>query len=48
MTSSWSLRRVKAENGRIDVTDCVGPFYLKITVFIILDSKGIVIFYLGI
>jgi hypothetical protein len=44
VTSSWSLRRDKAEDGRVDVTGCVGPFYLKIVVSSVLGHSGIVVF----
>jgi hypothetical protein len=38
------LRRVEAEDGRVDVTGCVGPFYPKIIVFSVLDSRGNLVF----
>jgi hypothetical protein len=44
MASLWRLRRVEAEDGRVDVMGCIGPFYLKIAVFIVLGLKGIVVF----
>jgi hypothetical protein len=28
------LRREKAEDGRVDAMGCVGPFYLRIVVFV--------------
>jgi hypothetical protein len=40
MTSSQRLRRVEVEDGWIDATGCVRPFYPKITVFYILDPRG--------
>jgi hypothetical protein len=42
-----SLQRscgVEAEDRWIDTTGCIGPFYPKIIVFIVLDVKGIVVF----
>jgi hypothetical protein len=40
MTSSWRLRRVKAEDGHVDATGCTGLVYPKIVVFYILDPKN--------
>jgi hypothetical protein len=34
VTSSRRSRGVEVENGRVDTTGCVGPFYLKIAVFL--------------
>jgi hypothetical protein len=34
---------VKAEDRQIDTTDCVGPFYPKITVSNLLCPRGIVV-----
>jgi hypothetical protein len=36
VASSWRSRGVKAEDGCVDVTGCVRPFYPKIVVFIVL------------
>jgi hypothetical protein len=36
VASSWRLRRVKAEDERIDVTDCVGPFYPNFVIIYVL------------
>jgi hypothetical protein len=44
VTSSRRLRRVEAEDGRIDVTDCIGPFYPKFTIFYILGHSVILVF----
>jgi hypothetical protein len=33
VASSQRLRRDEAEDGRVDVTDCVRRFYLRIVVF---------------
>jgi hypothetical protein len=38
------LHREKAKDGRVDVTDCVGPFYLKIIVSSVLVPRGTLIF----
>jgi hypothetical protein len=40
---SRRLHQRQVEDGRVDVTDCVGPCYLTFTVFNILDTKGIVV-----
>jgi hypothetical protein len=40
MASSQRLRGVEVEDGWIDATGCVRPFYPKITVFYILDPRG--------
>jgi hypothetical protein len=42
--SSWQLRQEDAEDGRVDATGCVGPFFPKIIVFSILGSSDIVVF----
>jgi hypothetical protein len=44
VTSSRRLRRVQAEDRRIDATDCVRPFYSNFTVFYVLVSRGILVF----
>jgi hypothetical protein len=41
---SRRLRREKAKDGWVDTTGCVGPFYPKIVVFIVLCPNGIVVF----
>jgi hypothetical protein len=41
MASSWRLRRVEAEDGRVDTTDNVGSFYPKITVFYVLVQGAV-------
>jgi hypothetical protein len=38
------LRRVEAEDGRVDVMGCIRPFYPTFTVFIVLGSRGILVF----
>jgi hypothetical protein len=44
VASSRRLRREEAEDGRVDATDCVGPFYPKIISSSVLDPRGIVVF----
>jgi hypothetical protein len=44
MTSSRRLRRVEAEDGRVDGMGCIGPFYPNFIVFIVLGTRGILIF----
>jgi hypothetical protein len=44
MTSSRRSRGIDAEDGRVDATCYVEPFYPKIVIFIILCHKGILIF----
>jgi hypothetical protein len=38
------LRQDEAEDGWVDTTDCVGPFYLKIIVFIVLCHMTSLVF----
>jgi hypothetical protein len=47
MASSQRLRRVKAEDGRIDATGRIRSFYHNFAVFYVLSLRGIVVFYLG-
>jgi hypothetical protein len=42
--SSRRSRGVKAEDGWVDEMGCVGPFYPKNTIFIVLGPNGIVVF----
>jgi hypothetical protein len=44
MASSRRLHRVGAEDGQVDATGCIGPFYPNFVVFFVLDPRGIVIF----
>jgi hypothetical protein len=44
VASSRRLRRVEAENGRVDATGCVGPFYPKIIIFYVLGPRGNLVF----
>jgi hypothetical protein len=44
VTSSRRLRRVQAEDRRIDATDCVRPFYSNFAIFYVLVSRGILVF----
>jgi hypothetical protein len=41
---SWWLRRVQAEDGWIDATGCIGPFYLRIIIFYSLGPHSILVF----
>jgi hypothetical protein len=45
ITSSCRLRRVEAEDGRIDVMSCIGSFYLNFAVFYVLCTKDILVFW---
>jgi hypothetical protein len=47
MASSRSLRRVEAEDGRVDATGCIRPYYPYFAVFIVLGPTDILVFYLG-
>jgi hypothetical protein len=40
VASSWRLRRVEVEDGRVDATGCIGLFYPNFAIFFILDHKG--------
>jgi hypothetical protein len=44
VAQSWSLHRYQVEDGRIDTTCYVGPYYPYFTIFYVLDSRGIVVF----
>jgi hypothetical protein len=44
VASSRRLRRVEAEDGRIDAMDCVGLFYPKITILYVLGPRGNLVF----
>jgi hypothetical protein len=44
VTSSQRSHEVKAEDGWVDATGCIGAFYPKIVVFIVLGPKGILFF----
>jgi hypothetical protein len=43
MAPSWRLHRRQVENGQVDATDYVGPFYPTFTVFNVLGPKGILV-----
>jgi hypothetical protein len=45
VTSLWRLRRVEAEDGQVNVTSCIGSFYLNFIIFIVQDSMSILVFY---
>jgi hypothetical protein len=44
MASSWRLRRVKAEDGWVDVMGYIRPFYPNFVVFYLLGPRGILVF----
>jgi hypothetical protein len=44
VASSRRLHRVETEDGRVDATECIRPFYPKITVFYVLDPRGNLVF----
>jgi hypothetical protein len=44
MASSQMLRRVEAEDGRVDATVCIGPYYPNFVIFIVLGFKDILVF----
>jgi hypothetical protein len=43
VASSWMLRRVKAENGRVDVMGCIRFFYPNFAVFYVFSPSGILV-----
>jgi hypothetical protein len=45
MTPSWRLRRNQVEDGRVDVMVYIELFYPTFVIFIVLGTRGIVIFY---
>jgi hypothetical protein len=47
IASSWMSYGVEAENGWVDAMDCIGLFYPNFIVFIVLGTKGILVFWLG-
>jgi hypothetical protein len=44
MASSQRSCADEAEEEQIDVTGCIGPFYLNFTIFIVLDPNDILVF----
>jgi hypothetical protein len=38
------LHQDEAEDGRVDVMSCVGPCYTYLTIFIIVDTRSILVF----
>jgi hypothetical protein len=40
---SWRLRQRQVEDGRVDATGCIEPYYLTFTVFNVLGPTGIVV-----
>jgi hypothetical protein len=47
VASMWRLHRVETEDGRVNATGCVGPFYPNFDVFIVLDPRSILVCWLG-
>jgi hypothetical protein len=45
VTSSWMLHRVKAKDGRVDVTRCIRLFYSNFIISVVLDPRGILVFF---
>jgi hypothetical protein len=46
MVALWRLRRVEVEDGWVDATGCIKPFYPNFIVFYVLGTRGILVFYL--
>jgi hypothetical protein len=46
VASSWRSRGVEAENGWVDVMGCIGLFYPKIVVLVVLGPRCVSVFYL--
>jgi hypothetical protein len=44
VASSWRLHQGQVEDGRVDATGCVGPYYSCFAVFIILSPRGVLVF----
>jgi hypothetical protein len=42
--SSRRSRGVETEDGRVDVMDCIRLFYPNFAIFIVLGSRGILVF----
>jgi hypothetical protein len=43
----WRLRQDQVEDGHVDAMGCVGPCYLYFTVFLVLGTRSILVFYLS-
>jgi hypothetical protein len=43
LVSSWKLRRGQIEDGQVNAMGCIGPFYPKIIISIVLGPMGIVV-----
>jgi hypothetical protein len=39
-----TLHHVEVEDGQVDATDCIGPFYHSFAIFIVLGPRGILVF----
>jgi hypothetical protein len=44
VVESRRLRRVEGEDGQVDATGCIRPFYHNIAIFIVLGTRGIKVF----
>jgi hypothetical protein len=44
VTSSRWLRKDEVEDEWVDAMDCIRPFYLYFVIFIVLDTRGILVF----
>jgi hypothetical protein len=44
VVESRMLRRVEGEDGRVDTTGCIRPFYHNFVIFIVLGTRGIKVF----
>jgi hypothetical protein len=44
VASSRRWREVEAEDGRVDAMGCIKLFYPNFVIFIVLGSKGILVF----
>jgi hypothetical protein len=40
---SWRLRQSQVEDGRVDVTGCIGPYYHTFAVFNVLGPRDIIV-----
>jgi hypothetical protein len=44
VTSSWRSRENEVEDGRVNETGCIGPFYPYFVVFVVLGHRCILVF----
>jgi hypothetical protein len=47
VTSSRRLREDEAKDGRVDAIGCIRLLYPYFTIFVVLDHRGILVFYNG-